>query len=364
MVERKTLYFPGLNGIRAIAALIVVIFHIDLVLPSFGLKEIGFHHNNMAGYGVIMFFVLSGYLIKSLLLEEKQLTNNVSIKNFYIRRILRIWPLYYFALIIGIVLYLFGITYSNNFTTALFLYTFFVPNIAFSFKIVIHTITPLWSVGVEEQFYLLWPWLHKNCKNILKVAFTVISIYFLIKIIFWFLKYKSLYDLVVTSAIDCMAIGSIGAYLINSKFTQILNFIYNKWVQILAWFILVYSCIFKPIHLISFIDQELNAIIYLILIINVSTNPKPIISLENKFFDFIGKISYGIYVYHFIILSVFSYHLNGIFKGSVSDYIIVFSSTILSTIIISYLSYVFIEKKFLNLKQKFSVVISKYARHE
>ncbi|MGC8804067.1 MAG: hypothetical protein ACP5PS_09925 [Bacteroidales bacterium] len=55
-------YFPGLNGIRAIAALIVLIFHIDLALPAFGLKEIGIHKNNMAGYGVTMFFCIKRIL--------------------------------------------------------------------------------------------------------------------------------------------------------------------------------------------------------------------------------------------------------------------------------------------------------------
>ncbi|MEJ5265599.1 MAG: acyltransferase [Bacteroidales bacterium] len=363
-MNKQQIYYPGLNGIRAIAALTVLIFHIDLVLPAFGLQEIGFHRNNMAGYGVIMFFVLSGFLITSLLLHEKSHTENISIKNFYVRRILRIWPLYYWAILIAFVLLLLNI-FTLNKHSYFFFYLFFIPNVAFATKMTILPISPLWSVGVEEQFYAFWPWLVKFSNKLINKLVLVIMLYFFVKLIARFTN-GVFYDFVNISAFDCMAIGGIGAIWVfdKEKYRRILKIVYNKFVQILAWFVLFISFIYKPIHLFSFIDQEINALIYLILIINVSSNPNTLISLENNFFDFIGKISYGIYVYHFIIIVGLSHFLKHKFPDNFWGYLTVFVLIIFSTIFISYISYKYLEKWFLNRKVKYSYIVSKYAKKE
>ena len=118
-MKSKKLYLPGLNGIRAIAAIGVMLSHINLSLHSFKISSIslfGFDENNkqsqwnLGEQGVTMFFVLSGFLITFLLLKEKKQSNKISIKKFYIRRILRIWPLYYFYffLILIVICFAFG----------------------------------------------------------------------------------------------------------------------------------------------------------------------------------------------------------------------------------------------------------------
>src|SRR5579863_968679 len=94
------LYFKGLNGVRAIAALIVLVCHIDQFSRLFNVQKIGFYEHGMASYAVDMFFVLSGYLITYLLFAEKEKTGTIRLKKFYLRRILRIWPLYYLTVII------------------------------------------------------------------------------------------------------------------------------------------------------------------------------------------------------------------------------------------------------------------------
>src|SRR4051812_16240676 len=99
---KKVLHFSGLNGLRAIAAIAVVFAHTTTGLYSFGLDCFIFgkypdgnpKSTLLAGFGVSIFFALSGFLITYLLLEEKR-QKEINIKNFYIRRILRIWPLYY-----------------------------------------------------------------------------------------------------------------------------------------------------------------------------------------------------------------------------------------------------------------------------
>ena len=117
----KSVYLPGLNGLRAIAALAVVVSHTTLALNQFGLDSNIFGTGqdgkpkglDLAGDGVSLFFTLSGFLITFLLLKEKE-TGSLKVRNFYIRRILRIWPLYYLYLFASIISALiFGIYFET-----------------------------------------------------------------------------------------------------------------------------------------------------------------------------------------------------------------------------------------------------------
>src|SRR4051812_30029422 len=109
-MSAKLIHLSGLNGIRAIAAFGVVMAHITLSLGDFHLSPILFytikngkvHGWSLAGFGVSMFFALSGFLITYLLLLEKE-KRPIHIRNFYVRRALRIWPLYYLYLITSLI---------------------------------------------------------------------------------------------------------------------------------------------------------------------------------------------------------------------------------------------------------------------
>ncbi len=169
----NTIHLKGLNGIRAIAALSVIIAHITGELQNFGLDDsiFGLDSNGvrasilMASYGVTMFFALSGFLITYLLLIEKKKKDSIDIKKFYIRRILRIWPLYYFYIIIVLVVYLiFGIDYNEEMMP---FYILLAANIPLIIQSSLPFIGHLWSIGVEEQFYLFWPWIFKKSRSIL-----------------------------------------------------------------------------------------------------------------------------------------------------------------------------------------------------
>src|SRR5688572_28294357 len=94
--NQTVVHLRGLNGLRAFAAFAVVISHIRLAYGDFGLPTVD--GLLLARYGVTVFFAISGFLITYLLLQEKQTTGTVDIKSFYWRRVLRIWPLYYFYL--------------------------------------------------------------------------------------------------------------------------------------------------------------------------------------------------------------------------------------------------------------------------
>ena len=101
------LYFKGLNEIRALAAFSVIFHHLELYKFRIGIKslfdfpQLNYFIANLGKNGVFLFFVLSGFLITYLLLQEKQTTGKISILKFYGRRIVRIWPLYFIILLIG-----------------------------------------------------------------------------------------------------------------------------------------------------------------------------------------------------------------------------------------------------------------------
>jgi len=171
----------GLNGIRAIASLAVIISHTTQSLGEFNLDRYlfgKFSDGNpigllLAGYGVSMFFVLSGFLI-TYLLQEEGAKAKIDIKKFYVRRILRIWPLYY--LYLGFVILLMIINDKPINVTSLIYYVFFSANIPFILETGLLYLGHYWSLGVEEQFYLFWPWLVRNGKYLLQIIILLIIV--------------------------------------------------------------------------------------------------------------------------------------------------------------------------------------------
>ena len=326
------IYFKGLNGIRAIACLIVLFWHTDQFTYLFDINSIGIYENGMADNAVNLFFVLSGFLITFLLLVEKKKTGTINLKKFYYRRIYRIWPLYYMAILIALILIYFEVLPNDiDLFQPLFLYLFLLANVALILKISLTGITPLWSVGVEEQYYLIWPLIVKKTSNYLKTFIFLITFFISLKIGVFFLFSDSsfIFKFLSVTRIDLMVMGGVGGFCVYTNHV-ILNFIYKKNIQILAYIVLFLSIIYKPIHVSSFIDSELNSLFYLIIILNVSTNKNTIISFENKFFNFIGKISYGIYIYHMFVIYLYA----EVFNSKELNYVVLQIVILISTILI------------------------------
>src|SRR5438128_9910033 len=164
-MKNKAIHLPGLNGLRAIAALGVLLSHTVMALVDYNLKPLfGSLPNgrpaglSIGGYGVIIFFALSGFLITYLLLVEKE-KQPIDIKKFYVRRVLRIWPLYYFYLGLTFIIYFaFKLPYPDT----LPYYLFYTANIPFLLQSTLPYVEHFWSLGVEEQFYVFWPWIIKK----------------------------------------------------------------------------------------------------------------------------------------------------------------------------------------------------------
>ena len=360
------IYFPGLNGIRAIAAMAVVASHTTQRLDEFGLDKFIFGIDadgspklvDLAGFGVTAFFALSGFLITYLLLKERE-SQSIDVKKFYVRRALRIWPLYYAYLAVAVGVALIG-GHSIRPSTLAF-YVFYGANIPF----ILHTTLPYlvhyWSLGVEEQFYLFWPWLARLSfpafrTTILTLVVGVISTKSLLH---FFVRGSLLEEIINVTEFHCMGIGALGACLYyerNGRALRIANHRLVQWCA-LGVFLLVAA---NRFHVASFVDHEFIAIVTVVFIFG-QIERTCIFSLEHAAFDYIGRISYGIYVLHPLVILALSRVLR--FQSStIPAYLLIYAAVSACAIGAAHLSFEVFEKKFLRMKGRFTVVSSSSTR--
>lgn len=357
-------YFAGLDGLRGICAITVVIWHLNQFLPILFNKPVVFVCNDMAELSVIVFFVLSGFLITYLLLEEKK-CQTINIRNFYFRRILRIWPLYYLVVFLATVSFpyyhqLVGNPLGKNeFIKTIAFYCFLLPNLGNYYNLSLTPLRPLWSIGVEEQFYLIWPILLKYSNDVFRTIIYFIIGFFLLKLGFRLLPILihsqdlTYYSILERFPVYIMAIGGMGGVLVQNE-SVILDFIYSKKVQVLVFSIFILSFINPIPFSINFLKKEVYACLFTILVMNVATNKACFFTFRNSISAFLGKISYSLYVLHLPILLLLSFCITSVFMTSAN--LLCFLLFIVVTI--SSLSYFLYEKFFLDLKRNYKPKIS------
>ena len=356
----KAIHLPGLNGLRAIAAIAVVLSHTLLLGVQLGLPA-NQQGTDLAGFGVSIFFSLSGFLITFLLLKEKKQFARINIRAFYMRRILRIWPLYYLYLIL--VLLCLGWLGLERPEGSIWFYLFLCANIPFILGAEIPLLGHYWSLGVEEQFYLFWPWIVSKVRSIRTFLIWFIVCFLFLKAGFRLLDmYKGIsipYLIVHVTRFECMAIGALGAVFCveeNALFNRIVR---HRLAQVLAWLAILLMA-FNRFHVISMIDNDLVDVITVVLIINVALNPQKLIGLENRVCDFLGRISFGIYVYHPLLIMILGKFAGSYLAGLdiTLRYTVAFTAVLLTTILVAWLSYELYEKKILRLKVRYAPVPS------
>jgi peptidoglycan/LPS O-acetylase OafA/YrhL len=376
ITNKQISYFNGLNALRFFAASFVVLHHAEQIRMKyalFHLKEFSFFNNG--SIAVTFFFVLSGFLITYLLLKEQNETHKISIKNFYVRRILRIWPLYYLLVILGSLLLPFviksvGYSYEMPYTCSevILYYLFFLPfcvNIIYGH----HLLEPLWSIGVEEIFYIIWAPMIKFLKNnVLNVILSTIFIKLAFDMVVCFFELDGMIiSALGTLQFHAMAVGGLGAYCI---FNIIINVSESRWfslpVQIIillllffrfcfANFLIENSLFFRFLFETPIFSKLVLMVIFAWLIINVSLNPKSIIKLNSKLLNWGGEISYGIYMYHMLIL----FPIILFFRDFLNNFSPVISTVVFYILLsggvigVSYLSKRFFENYFLKFKSRF-----------
>jgi peptidoglycan/LPS O-acetylase OafA/YrhL len=351
-------HLKGLNGLRAIAAITVVIGHIELIKSENGLDNVFLEIQNWGSLGVNLFFVLSGFLITTLLLREKNTKQTIHLKNFYIRRILRIWPLYFIILISSATI--FG--YTPSWLTLLLCSTIF-PNIAHALSIGWAVSPHIWSIGVEEQFYLFWPKILKQ-KTSLIIAICLLFIFFypILPVVLQYIMIRTGFSAQTMSLTEkifnvlnfnAMATGALFSILYFQKNTLILKVIsFSKNINFL-FVLLPFVFWFGNINF-GFIQISVYSFLFAWMIVLIVSGTLTVL-FEGRVLRFLGKISYGIYMYHWIILLLTMEYLQPYFESSPSIansllYVIVISLTIL----IAHLSFEFIEKRILKFKSRFS----------
>lgn len=348
---------PNITSLRFFLAFLVMIFHIPQFFENRGMATFNdLPVFNKGSEAVFMFFALSGFLIIRQLFEEKTSSGRIDLKNFYVRRILRIFPLYYLVAIIGmsyyhIILPKMGYDFENNYDLiegTVLLFTFF-PNIFATFKPG-GILEALWSIGVEEQFYLLVAPLillvpRKYIKGFLLIfSFLFVCLYHTPALAF-LSKYKMMFFYFSFTG---------WCSLLKIKDTK-----YNGLIRIISSILLlVYFTTDIFINNMSDLQYHIFGMILFGTFLIFFTQ-KPIRFFEDKRLIHLGKISYGIYMYHAIVMQPVGFiFLKIVSRYDVSDPVIIISSflsVILITILISHLSYIYFEKRFLALKNKYRI---------
>lgn len=370
--------FPMLNTFRFCAAMGVVLQHSEEIKFHAGLQNLYHYHSikNLGGICVSAFFVLSGFLITYLLINEKNLHEQIDIKKFYRKRILRIWPLYFITLILykGIlplidldkVSYIytnsdfsFGqlipLLEINSFTEWIFL-LLLMPHVLLAIGKVFYPLH-VWSIGVEETFYLFWPWVIQKSHQYRKVFFRILGIYLLLYIIsfsIWiifihsgnesakYLQASTFY--LYCQRISCMAIGALGAEILINKRGHILQKVRHPYSQILVpttLIFLLYKGIFFPVLM-----TEIYCALFICFILQIIQWGK---NHQNNFFykctEKLGDISYGIYMYHpfCIILTLEIFSKIAIPFNNFYSFGIFYFCTCILTYGISWVSFTYIE---------------------
>ena len=366
----KKIHFPGLNGVRFIAALLVIIDHTEQFKSYLGMPTLWANSYSayLGAFGVSIFFVLSGFLITYLLLEEQK-EAPIQIKHFYIRRVLRIWPLYYLIVVLGFFIvphigFLQVPTYTvemGDYLGRFLLFAGLSANVAFVYLPTVAFANILWSVAVEEQFYLIWPHVVKFKRTLLWIMLLLLVGYLALK--FFAGEVDSKFEeLVIRTRFSSMILGGIGAYLLFHQ-SSILNFVYNRFLQLglIGLFVLLLS---NTLEFKSFawIQDELISLVLCGLIINIASNRQSLVNLENSVFSYFGKLSYGLYVYHLFAVVLTLKLLPEFLPLKVLPiwvaYTLTLGSILLLTTGISHLSYVYFESYFLRKKARFSTVMS------
>ncbi|TXF76162.1 acyltransferase family protein [Chryseobacterium sp.] len=351
-------YLKGLDTLRALAAFIVVFDHLELIKQSNKLYNLVDHPTVIYPDGhlsVMLFFVISGFLITYLLLVEKEKYGTVSIKNFYIRRILRIWPLYYMVLFLSYVI--FQPDYS---LLRIILPTLILPNIAYAFNEVWDVSPQIWSIGAEEQFYIFWPVIFlfiikkKTVQYflLLIIGLTILP-YFLKFVNLIFINSNEVYNVITRffygTKFNSLIMGALSGF-IYFKNRYRTGFQKYNWLKIAITFLpfVLWFFQFRLNHL----NDDFYSLLFSFSVFQIVGNSK--IKIDNPVTKFLGRISYGIYLYHWIIIVFLVKYIPRTDNVALYNLILYFSA-ISITVIISWLSFVTYERYFLNMKKKYEM---------
>jgi len=363
-------YYPQLDSLRAIAVLLVMFSHFLAGGP-------------WGDYGVRLFFVLSGFLITSIILSHKEkmtITGASTLlvaKNFYIRRSLRLFPVYYLALTAYLVLALMTGTETGGIANdAAYHYLYLTNILVFVRGEWLGPLSPYWSLAVEEQFYIAWFWIVLLAPAI---RFPLIVVAVIVSApIFRLAMYLSgnnhYADVLLPACMDTLAAGALLSVLTHTAYAK--HFVplrdylaahrghLELGVALSALLLLMSSFGLDKENLIRrLLTNTLSSIVFVYVVYRCycGIGGKLGAVLSNTLLITIGRFSYGVYVYHMLVLYILRENL--LIQSHVADWlsgysvlekVLNFLIPTLITLGVAYLSWQYIEKPFLLLKERYS----------
>ncbi len=370
----KKRFFRGLDELRAIAALMVLGHHVELYKSreaAWSLYDTPLHHfiSKAGENGVGLFFVLSGFLITYLLLAEKQALGTVKYRKFVWRRALRIWPLYYLIIVLSffVVPALFEVwaplqgeahygrlvsRVSTDISGPLGWFLIFAPNVALVLHPPVVGASQAWSIGVEEQFYLTWPlvlrWMTSRWLPFFFVGFVAFKIGFELYMLPDLVRGTSAQWLVRFSQwfrIEFMAIGALGAYLQFHEESTLRRIIHHPLVLMMIVFATIGLLTVKVHH-----GHYWIGLAFLGVILTQTTDSR--LRMSSKPLGRLGAVSYGVYMYHPLMMYFSFAFIHSVLelRTGVAYHVAAYSSVLLSTLVISELSFRHFERPFLRFK--------------
>lgn len=363
-------HFHTIDALRFFAFFKVFLQH----TPIQGDFPIFNYLKNGGGLGVSFFFVLSGFLITYLLVWDKWTNGQVKPKKFMIRRIFRIWPLFFLGVLIAFLLpyelkqsigfHMVGGGYEFDWR---FSFTF-LENYNMLMMDNFPKTTPLsvfWSLCIEEHFYIVWMVLLFSLPKQYILKFLLFSIPFA-----WLGRWLEpqiwnnhrMYEIDFWTTIDLFAIGGILGYMVTVHYEKVIRFVENipLWLQRLLVIAVISMVIFED-HIIpdvqysnfNIIRNSIIGVAFTSVLLLVVPN-KAVIRIDSKILNYLGQISYGLYVYHIMVIHIaFKYCIAQQIQiddiWTLSSFMIV---TFGLSVLISSLSYHYFERYFLNLRER------------
>jgi peptidoglycan/LPS O-acetylase OafA/YrhL len=314
---------------------------------------------------VHLFFVISGFLITTLLVREKGRTGRISLKNFYIRRTLRIFPAYYLTLGLyliacyvipevraqGLENYLHNLPSFLTYTSNWFVNPWAPGMVVF---------VPAWSLATEEQFYLFWPWVLALSRNIRTPIFVMSGLILgneLIKALYgyqFFFAGHSLPMTMLNSVSTAICLGCLLALLFDNE----RGYSFASKVLGRAWSAPVFVALMIFVSVVPnedflYVGRMLLIVTAMALAVGSLTISKRTVlsvALTNPVVRYIGMVSYGLYLYHSFGMNIAERLL-----GSLKSYPALYFLAILAIdVAIATISYYIFERRFLNLKKRFT----------
>ena len=358
----------SLDSLRGIFAIMVVYSHIELIRSYFGLSEVFFIPivSQLGRIGVTGFFVLSGFLITVNLLKTREKDGSAAgkLRGFYLKRLLRIWPLYYAVILLAI--FVFPHVPALHFTVPAVLkdartlpgshiyYYILLPQVPLAQNTVLPFAEPTWSIGVEEIFYLVIPFFPLFMRVKKNAYLYVAALFIIIKYYLFYMTEDNPTAYPVASFLlnffnlcrfECILIGCFIGYLYHEQ---------NKYLEKLSilHFIAAFVLLFIFSAIIEYRSYQYYhfAAVFAVIILYAAKNRGTF--LNNRVLAFVGKISFSLYMTH--ELAIVFLHNNSFFREQIdtTPFLALYIIIPLAAILLAFVVYNILERPFLILKER------------